>query len=134
MIRYSQNTTFEQNLEKFQNSLKEIQQTALTNRILTKVYDNGLELQTMYGIYYTGQGGHCKFVYDPLNEASATSEKDFLYPEDNIKAIRTGHHGFGNVRTFSSTIQDDKFLIMLDKKTNIFSWHFNPELQKLADL
>ena len=93
--------------------------------ILDRIYDNTREMMCMYGVlHHKGT-----FYFDPLNEALATAEKDVYYTKDknsDIKTVRLGHK-------VSLAYSSDSYK-EIDQATKLYSWYFNPELRKLADL
>ncbi len=122
----------------FKTKFQEIEKKASDDtiaKLFDRIYDNTAEMAGMYGVIYR-EG---KLYFDPLNEALATAEKDMQYEtSDNcdIKTVRTGHTKMAEDSSSLSWTQptNAEFLKKLDTTTEIYSWYFKPELQKLADL
>ena len=122
----------------FKTKFQEIEKKASDDtiaKLFDRIYDNTAEMAGMYGVIYR-EG---KLYFDPLNEALATAEKDMQYEtSDNcdIKTVRTGHTKMAEGSSSLSWTQPSnaEFLKKLDTTTEIYSWYFKPELQKLADL
>ena len=105
---------------------------------LGRLYDNGVETWTMYGIFICQDKENpekYEFYYDPINEAVADAECKIINGEQK-KVVRTGHCMFSEEDRVDPDDDDETSLLtveVLSKKIGVYQFYFNKG-KKLRDL